>query len=209
MPLVGEERREFQRIRLDLPIPGKLVDTTVNIFEIGILGARVHHDRGIGQQYGDLRFSYEDNDVTLRCEVVRTVNHEGGFASGVRFLAAVSDSGDRLRQMLAQLVAHEFEVRRKMPENTIPQGAVDGDKTVRGKDAAFLCFRLEGNVWRKRRVFLPEQPATGFTVARTQDSDEIQRLCQVYEVADEEGRRLIRLFAELSVSGALEIPPRA
>lgn len=208
-PLVGEERREFQRIRLDPPLAGRLGDTAVNIMEIGILGARVHHYRGIAQEYLDLTFSFADKEITLRSEIVRTFDHEGGFASGLRFLAAVGESGDLLRDMLAQLVVHEFEVRRKMPENTIPESAVDGDRTVRGKDAAFLCYRLEGKVWRKRRVFLPEQPATGFTVARSQDTDEVQRLCQVYEVADEEGRRLIRLFAELSVSDALEIPPKA
>jgi hypothetical protein len=208
MPLVGEERREFQRIPLDPPVSGRLSETPVNIIEIGILGARVHHYRGIAQQYGDLTFTFADNDLVLKSEIVRTSDHEGGFSSGIRFLAAVGESGDQLRDMLGQLVAHEFEVRRKMPANTIPQGAVDGDRTVRGKDAAFLCYRLEGKVWRKRRVFLPEQPNSGFTVARSQDSDEIQRLCQVYEAADEEGRRLIRLFAELSVSDALEIPPK-
>jgi hypothetical protein len=112
--------------------------------------------------------------------------------------------------MLADLVTHEFEVRRKMPPNTIPQNpsSVDGDKTVRGADAAFLCYRLENGVWRRRRVFLPEQPSVGFTVARSEDSAEMQRLCRVYEASDEEGRRLIRLFAELSVSDALEIPPK-
>ncbi|HEV2722122.1 MAG TPA: hypothetical protein VG323_19025, partial [Thermoanaerobaculia bacterium] len=62
--------------------------------------------------------------------------------------------------------------------------------------------------WQRRRVFLPEQPSAGFTVARTEDSDEMQRLCNIYAASDEEGRRLIRLFAELSVSNALEIPPR-
>ena len=41
-----------------------------------------------------------------------------------------------------------------------------------------------------------------------EDADEMQRLCSVYEASDDEGRRLIRLFAELSVSDALQIPPR-
>ena len=86
---------------------------------------------------------------------------------------------------------------------------VDGDKTVRGVDAQFLSFRLDNGQWRRRHVFLPEQPAAGFTVARGEDADEMQRLCTVYEASDDEGRRLIRLFAELSVSDALQIPPRS
>ena len=53
-----------------------------------------------------------------------------------------------------------------------------------------------------------EQPSVGFTVARGEDTAEMQRLCRVFEASEEEGRRLIRLFAELSVSDALEIPPR-
>jgi hypothetical protein len=211
MSLVGDERREFQRIRVEPAIHGTYGDIPVSIVEIGVLGARLRHDETFDKQYSDLWFT-SGTEIGMRCEAVRTQDATDGasrYVSGVRFLAAIEDSGARLRDLLAQLVAHEFEVRRNLPKDTIPQDAVDGDRTVRGKDAAFLCYRLEGNVWRKRRVFLPEQPSTGFTVARSHDTDEIQRLCQVYEAADEEGRRLIRLFAELSVSGALEIPPRA
>jgi hypothetical protein len=215
MRLVGEERREFQRLRLDPTVPGTLGGTDVTILEIGILGARVHHASPVAE-YAELRFSSAGEQVDMKCEVVRTVpsaitNYgEPGFESGLRFLAAIGDSGDTLRDMLARLVQHEFEVRHQMPANSIPESpsSVDGDRTVRGADAAFLCYRLENGKWHKRRVFLPEQPGTGFTVARTEDSSEMQRLCRVFEASDEEGRRLIRLFAELSVSEALEIPPR-
>ncbi|HVS30050.1 MAG TPA: hypothetical protein VMS98_01230, partial [Thermoanaerobaculia bacterium] len=97
-----------------------------------------------------------------------------------------------------------------MPKIGIPAEApVDGDKTVRTKAAGFLCYRFENGRWSKHRAFLPEQPATGFTVARWVEPSEVTRLCQVYEAADAEGRRLIQLFAELSVSDELEIPPRA
>lgn len=211
MRLVGEERREFQRLRLDPPVSANLGNAPVAILEIGVLGARVQHSDPVDREYLELRFAHDGQDIGMRCEVVRTAGGQvGGFESGLRFLAAIDESGDKLRKMLGKLVAHEFEVRRQMPANSIPQNAtsVDGDKTVRGADAAFLCYRLENSVWRRRRVFLPEQPALGFTVARNEDSEEMQRLCRVYEASDEEGRRLIRLFAELSVSDALEIPPK-
>ena len=42
------------------------------------------------------------------------------------------------------------------------------------------------------------QPPDGFTVGAHEVEEELQALCQTYEVADEEGRRLIRLVAELS-----------
>ena len=205
-PLVGEERREFQRLSLDPPLSGTLGSTKVTIHEVGVLGARVQHDGAVVEEYAELRFSHRDREISMRCEVVRRKDNE----TGIRFLAAVEDSGDRLREMLAQMVAHEFEVRRSIPKDSIPtEGAVDGDRTIRGKDASFLAYRFENGKWRRQRAFLPEQPANGFTVARWVDGAEIQRLCQVFEASDEEGRRLIRLFAELSVSDQLEIPPRA
>ena len=43
MPLVGEERREFQRLPLAEPVVGKLGEVPVTIVEIGVLGARVSH----------------------------------------------------------------------------------------------------------------------------------------------------------------------
>ena len=140
----------------------------------------------------------------MKCEVIRSSPSQ----SGVRFLAAVGDSGDRLRDMLGILVSKEIDRRRTSPGGSpLPERDVDGDKTVRGADAGFLAYRFENGKWSKRAVFLPEQPSSGFAVARSSDSDEIKRLCRVYEASDDEGRRLIRLFAELSVSDVLEIPP--
>jgi len=201
----SDERREFQRLFLSPAIEGTLGAAPVSIVEIGVLGARVRHDAAPADGRCELRFVSNGGEIAMRCEVVRT----SGDQSGLRFLAAIDDSGDRLREMLAQLVTRELEERRDATRGEMPKNAIDGDKTVRGKDAAFLCYRLDGSGWSKRRVFLPEQPPTGFTVARAEDGDEMQRLCAVYEASDDEGRRLIRLFAELSVSDALEIPPRA
>lgn len=201
---VPEERREFQRLDLDQPMVGILDGVEVTIVEIGVLGARVRHSVPLDGKSSELRFTYDTDEITLRCEVVRTIDGQ----SGIRFLAAVGDSGDRLRTMLGDLVTKELERRRSVAaDNTSP--AVDGDKTVRGTAAGYVSYRLEDGVWRRRRVFLPEQPLSGFTVAHEADGEEIQQLRRVYQASDDEGRRLIRLFAELSVSRALQIPPKA
>jgi hypothetical protein len=206
-----DERREFQRLTLDPSLPGTLGSKSLSIVEIGVLGARVRHTEPLDMQYAELHFSVGGHEIVLKSEVIRTFpgGTAGDLESGVRFLAAVGDSGDRLRDMLGDLVTRELDRRRTSPGGTpVPKpGSVDGDKTVRGKDAAFLCYRFEKGHWSKRPVFLPEQPSNGFTVARSSDETEIQRLCQVYEAADDEGRRLIRLFAELGISDVLEIPP--
>jgi hypothetical protein len=204
----GMERREFQRLPLDSPVTGTLGAIPVTVVEIGILGGRIEHAATLESEYGELRFDFDGRTIEMRCEAVRTSGSAGRYVSGLRFLSAIGESGDRLRGMLAQLVARVLEqkfdssaTRLKILRN------VDGDRTVRGTDAHFLSYRFEDGGWRRRRVFLPEQPALGFTVARGEDVDEMQRLCAVYEASDDEGRRLIRMFAELSVSDALQIPP--
>jgi hypothetical protein len=205
------ERREFQRLQLNPPVPGSLGTTAVSILEIGVLGARVHHAEPFDNNTGELRFSFAADEIGLRCEIVRTSTGadakypDSGYESGLRFVAAIAESGDKLRNMLATLVTQELE---RLPRAEPQDPAIDGDKTVRGTQAAYLCFRYEHGEWTRRAVFLPEQPPAGFTVARDADLDEMNWLCRVYQVSDEEGRRLIRLFAELSVSAAMEIPPK-
>ena len=211
-PLRPEERREFQRLTLTPPVPGMLGAVPVSILEIGVLGARLHHTGALDVQYVELRFSHDGDEIAMKCEVIRTMagdssHGSSGFESGIRFLAAIAESGDRLRDMLAALVTRDINALRALGGTLIQAPTVDGDRTVRARDAGFLCYRLDNGRWSKRAVFLPEQPQAGFTVARSTDTEEMQRLCRVYEASDEEGRRLIRLFAELSVSGVLEIPP--
>jgi hypothetical protein len=208
----GDERREFQRLQLEAPIPGTFDDAPasvveVSIIEIGVLGARIRHAPPFAVPRGELRFASGGNEIVMRCEVVRTLDAGGTFVSGLRFVAAVGESGDHLRVMLSELVVHAIENRHDSSATRLRVRTVDGDKTVRGVDAQFLSFHLVDGNWRKRRIFLPEQPAAGFTVARGEDLEEMQRLCTLYAASDEEGRRLIRLFAELSVSALLQIPP--
>ncbi|MDP9191314.1 MAG: hypothetical protein M3P06_06400 [Acidobacteriota bacterium] len=211
----GEERREFQRLRLEAPVPGTFGTDAVTIVEVGVLGARIQHAAPLPIQRGELHFSSEGGDIVMRAEVVRTLDSsqtrysDAAFVSGLRFVAAIGESGDHLRAMLSRLVVEAIENRHESSVTRLRIRKVDGDKTVRGVDAQFLAFRFENGTWHKRHVFLPEQPPNGFTVARGEDAEEMQRLCIVYEASDEEGRRLIRLFAELSVSDVLQIPPRS
>ena len=211
----GEERREFQRLKLVEALPGRFGEAEVSIIEVGILGARIQHDADLGDGKGELRFRSNGDEIVMRCDVVRTIeadqlrNPGARWASGLRFLAAVGESGDELRSMLARLLNQAIEDRNDSSATRIRLRSVDGDKTVRGVDAQFVSFRFEHGTWRRRPVFLPEQPSLGFTVARGEDAEEMGRLCAVYEASDEEGRRLIRMFAELSVTDVLQIPPRS
>src|SRR5438128_11967093 len=112
-----EERREFQRLSLHPPITGTLGSTEVSIQEIGVLGGRLQHAAPIDMQYAELRFSREGDDIAMKCEIVRPnastrADAKMAYESGVRFLAAIADSGDRLRDMLGELVTEAINARR-------------------------------------------------------------------------------------------------
>src|SRR5437764_2750015 len=172
-PLRPEERREFQRLHLTHSIPGTLAGMPVKLVEVGILGARLHHVDELRGEYAELRFQHKGHEIAMKCEIVRANanSRNSGWESAVRFLAAIAESGDRLRDLLAGLVMRELDFRRTHP-GSVEVETVDGDNTVRGSDAGFLCYRFENGVWARRVVLLPEQPALGFTVPCHQDHPE-------------------------------------
>lgn len=206
----SEERREFQRLALEEPVKAKLDGQEVKLLEIGILGARIGHGFPLqGKKTGLLSFPWRGKSIELDCVVVRTSpGTEGGqLESGMQFSRARGVSDELLRDMLSGKVRPILEARRSEP-GSVPITDIDADVTIRPRDAGYLCYRLENGQWQKTRAFLPEQPSAGFTVAKHENTREIERLCRAYQNADAEGRRLIRLFAELSVSEAMHLPPR-
>lgn len=68
------------------------------------------------------------------------------------------------------------------------------------KESAFVCCRLVRNSWKKTRTTDPDQPEEGFTVSAHEDAAQVEVLCETYLRADAEGRRLIRLLAEMSIA---------
>ena len=62
-----------------------------------------------------------------------------------------------------------------------------------------MSYLFKGDAWWRVPTNSPSQPPNGFTVGGHEDDEELESLCRAYEIADEEGRRLIRLVAELSV----------
>lgn len=227
------DRRQFQRFDLYPPIPGKLGDLEVVIVDVGVLGSMVEHDEETEKnQITTLVFYTEAGMVDLEVEVVYTSPkpwkdpdnpHRGqkAFHSGIRFRQATGDSDARLRLLIATcarkgLRADQVQKQSANP-GAPPSPAPDpGDLTLSPfrtrRDASpasgFDTYRLDGKSWRKRSSALPAQPADGFTVPSSEEDDHIQLLCRTYESASEDGRKMVRALAEVSVSRAKGLPPK-
>jgi hypothetical protein len=217
-----DERREFQRLDLERPIVGRFGATNILIVNIGVTGALLEHhaEVGVGEQRR-LMFQWANYEIQLTAEVVRsTVERFTGsgdkktpvYRTGVKFLEAFGESDECLRQLIGFYVTRALELQkanaRGLPfdEASFPDPAMRKMMGVRSEAQGYICCRLDDDGWKRVSTLRAAQPVDGFTVSASEPN--IDMLCQSYEETGEEGRDLIRMLAELSVSGAQQKPPR-
>jgi hypothetical protein len=70
------------------------------------------------------------------------------------------------------------------------------------KETGYVCYQLERNQWRRKRTHDPGQPPDGFTISAAEELAQAEMLCKAYESADENGRKLIQLCAQMSIADA-------
>ena len=227
-----DEKRAFQRLQLSEPIPASLDDSDAMLLDLGVSGALIEHTFPLGiESTATLKFTYEDRNIEMECEVARSNSPQPlpdgvipfpgieveprSYQSGLRFVRAIGDSDELLRQLLSEHVARILRAQQANALGERDANIIDGDATItrlgaarRTADSGFLVYRLLPSGWQKTLALLPDQPEEGFTVAAFEDEKHLEGLCRAFESADEEGRRLIRLMAELSISEAQGLPTR-
>ena len=208
-----DNRREFQRLELPEPLPARLGDSDVRIIDLGVLGARVELQERINEDKVDrLKFEANGEELEFECIVAhvteRSATTHSPFHAGLLFSNAIGSSDEKLRKLLTTFVTAEIE-RMSSHSRSDAAPRFDPEATAMRIPAPFLSFRFEDGIWRKRPVFIPNQPETGFTLPATEDANEINHLKNSYEHTDESGRALIRLFAELHVCQVLGVPTRS
>lgn len=213
-PVTGPNRRQFQRLKLAKPILGTVNGKNALVLDIGVAGAFLEH-------YGDvdpgdhfrLSFRWQGRTIEFDCEAVRSevVRQSGSEAvshSGVRFTRAIGEAQALLEDMMATFVGRILAAQRANAGGERP-GHSEGEMILarlggarRERGRGFVTYRFDGDRWSRKRTQSARQPNDGFTVAAHEDDEEIDALCETYETSDEEGRRLIRLVAELSARNA-------
>lgn len=211
-PMTDNDRRQFQRLSLAKPILALLDGQNALILDIGISGAFVEH-------YGEpkpgvqsmLQFRWKGTDIEFVCQVahttvVRTTKSSPVSHSGLKFVKATGDAEARLNDMMATFVGKILAAQKANAGATQPTESIaliDLGGARRSRSRGYLTFHWQDQTaeWSRELTDTPDQPSDGFTVAAYEDDQELQSLCETWETADEEGRRLIRLVAELSARG--------
>lgn len=205
---MARDRRESQRLRLAKPILALLDGQNALILDVGIDGVFLEHygTFDIGQRFR-LLFRWKAEDVEFLCEVRRSEVVRGSGASavshtGARLVKAIGKSEERLQDMMATFVGRLLAAQRMNAsgevtaesESTLVQ--LGGARRARAK--GYMLYRYANGKWFRELTDSPAQPTFGFTVAAYEDEEELETLCRAWEIADEEGRRMIRMVAELS-----------
>lgn len=209
--MVEDDRREFQRLRLSKPILALMDGQSALILDIGVGGAFVEHygTHETGDRFR-LVFRWHGEDVDFLCQVARsTVVRPGGDGqnvvshTGARFVEASPQSERRLQDMIATFVGRMLIAQKsnanadtRDPDSALILAQIG--EARRSRSRGYLTFRLLNGEWTREQSTTSLQPEDGFTVAAFEDEDELETLCRAYENTDDEGRRLIRLVAELS-----------
>ena len=215
MGFPAEERRRYQRASLVRPHPARVGVARVYILDISLNGARIAHQGTLpppGRECA-LAFEWEGHPIELRCEVTRNVldrlaksaAEKSVYHAGLSIVDADRQSREELRKMIAALVARALD-EQKANARGVPAEAAQCFQT--GKGTEFLRFELINGAWRRTATTRPDQPAHGFTISAEEDRGHIEMLCNTFENADEPGRNLIKMMAELSISQAEGIPTR-
>lgn len=215
--MLPDDRRQFQRLRLTKPILATARGANALILDLGVAGALIeHYGAAAPGERLQLSFRWTGRSVEFDCEVVRSevIRERGGDGehavshTGLRFLKAVGDSDELLRDFIATFVGRVLAAQKANAAGEAV--AFDAGETVleqlgharRTRITGFVSHRLRDGKWWRIPTRSPVQPSDGFTVAAYEDDEEVAALCSAYEAADEEGQRLIRMVAELSVMSA-------
>jgi hypothetical protein len=147
------------------------------------------------------------------------------YHAGVEFENVDEPTRERVKSLISTFISRALEEQKLNARGAVPQHDVakmpifrhGGQLTANAKDrkegagvtampvtrvsgdTGYICYILEQSCWRKKRTHDPGQPADGFTISALEDSQQAQLLCDAYQRSDQEGRRMIQLFAQLSI----------
>ncbi len=147
------------------------------------------------------------------------------YHAGVEFENFDEATRERVKALISVFISRALEEQKLNARGAVPQHDVakmpifrhGGQLTANAKErkeaagmtampitrvtgeAGYVCYVLEQNCWRKKRTHDPGQPVDGFTISALEDVQQADLLCDAYLRSDREGRRMIQLFAQLSI----------
>ena len=202
-----EVKREFERVHLEHPIPARLSGQPVSVLDLAVGGARLIGSVSVTPaSIHELAIEWEGQTIRAKCSITRCVMRAlDAFEIGVRIIETDPDADRMMHHLMATYVLRAIDEQRANWEGKAPMGPY---VYVEGKSERYKRCELVNGGWQVQPTRRPEQPANGFTVSVEVPPHLLNMLRETYEMTDEEGRRLLRILAELSINKAEGVPTR-
>ena len=190
--------RRVQRIHFPQPLTGRLGRTDVDIVDLSVLGARVEHRVPLETgEHSRLVFAWDGEHVAADCRIVRSRIEKGVHRSGIEFVNLPRPLRETIRQLIEIHLRRAFNEQRRAARDVILP-PLDALAAI---DNGYVCLTFE-NGWLRKRTHDPGQPPEGFTISADETDSQVELLREAYERSDGAGRKLIQLFAQLSIAEA-------
>jgi len=209
-----EVKREFERVHFEHPIPASLSGQPVAVIDLAIGGARLLGTaRVVPASNHELRIEWERETIALKCVITRCViqtfatkpDQKSTYEIGARIVETVGDADRRVHHLIGAFVMKAIEEQRANWNGVPPAGPY---VYIEGKSGRYRRCQFFNNDWNISETTNPEQPLNGFTVSAEVSPRYLHMLCVTWEKTDDEGKRLTRILAELSINKAEGVPTR-
>jgi hypothetical protein len=191
--------RRVQRIHFPQPLTGRLGATEVRLIDLSVLGARVEHALPlVAGAHSRLLFEWDGEPIGADCRIVRSRLEKGIHRSGIEFVDLPSRMREIIRRLIEMHLRRAFDEHRRAARDLILP-PLDAIASI---DNGYVCLTLDGGAWLRKRTHDPGQPHEGFTVSADETDAQIELLREAYERSDRHGRKLIQIFAQLSIVDA-------
>ena len=211
-----KERRKVSRVKLTQPLGGRSGTARVFLVDVSLEGLRVAHQGTLPPVLHKCHISlrWQGHPIELDCEVIhnsifKLAKGPGGeksiYHAGLRIREADATSRANLKLLVSDCVARALD-EQKANARGVPASAAHSFQTGKGND--YIRCELVDGAWRRTTTNRPEQPTNGFTISAEEEREQVELLCQTFETADAAGRKLIKTFAEMSISKAEGVPTR-
>jgi hypothetical protein len=155
------------------------------------------------------------------------------YHSGLEFERVSEETKQNLKRMIEGFITRALEEQKLNARGVVPQHEIGkmpifrfgGQLTANSSDvrtaagtsglptarmaaeSGYICYHLDTNTWRKKRTHDPGQPSEGFTISANEDHAQADLLCEAYQKSDRDGRKMIQLFAQLSIMDGEGVTP--
>jgi len=208
------ERRRYGRMKLDVPFHARFGEARVKVLEIAVSGFLIAHEGRLAPgETRPLTLDWQGSLIELGCTIVRSnlwrlakaLGEQSIYHSGLRIVHSSRESFDRLRMLIGERILRALDEQKANARGIPPLAAYMYQP---GKGELYRRCELVKGAWRKTETIRADQPLNGFTVSAEVDPHHVAMLCETWEQTTQEGRRLTRLLAELSISKHEGIPTR-